>query len=101
MVQCMIVIKKLPFFPSFSVYQNFPQPKVSDTIFNSEKIQQNIADGNFEFLKNLSTNELLAQMNNLDAAMEHEIDSLRQRYNIKRQPILDAKDQKRKNQQNF
>ena len=93
--------QRMTFIHSFSVYQNFPQPKVSDAIFNSEEIQQHITEGNFEFVKHLSTNELWAQMNNLDAAMEREIDSLRQRYNIKRQPILDAKDQKRKNQQNF
>ena len=37
----------------------------------------------------------------LDAEMEKEIDDLRRRYNAKRQPILDAMDQKRKRQQNF
>ena len=40
-------------------------------------------------------------MNNLDAVIEREIDDLCQRYHTKRQPILDAKDQKRKSQQNF
>ena len=59
------------------------------------------AEGNLEFVKHMSTNDLVAHMNNLDAVMEREIDGLRQRYNIKRQPILDAKDQKRKSQQNF
>ena len=33
--------------------------------------------------------------------MEREIDDLRMRYHAKRQPILDAIDQKRKRQQNF
>lgn len=40
-------------------------------------------------------------MNNLDSEMEKEIDELRRRYQTKRQPILDAIDQKRKRQQNF
>jgi len=40
-------------------------------------------------------------MANLDAEMEREIDELRRRYQTKRQPILDAMDQKRKRQQNF
>lgn len=37
----------------------------------------------------------------LDSEMEKEIEDLRRRYNAKRQPILDAMDQKRKRQQNF
>lgn len=40
-------------------------------------------------------------MATLDQEMEREIDELRQRYQAKRQPILDAMDQKRKRQQNF
>ena len=35
------------------------------------------------------------------SGMEKEIEDLRRRYNAKRQPILDAMDQKRKRQQNF
>ena len=69
--------------------------------YNSAKFQQYISEGNLEFIKYLSTNELLEKMNNLDAEMEREIDDLRRRYHTKRQPILDAKDQKRKSQQNF
>ena len=38
-------------------------------------------------------------MGNLDQDMEREIDDLRRRYHAKRQPILDAMDQKRKRQQ--
>ena len=41
------------------------------------------------------------RMSGLDAEMEKEIDDLRRRYHAKRQPILDAMDQKRKRQQNF
>ena len=41
------------------------------------------------------------RMAGLDSEMEKEIDDLRRRYHAKRQPILDAMDQKRKRQQNF
>jgi hypothetical protein len=41
------------------------------------------------------------RMSGLDSEMEKEIDDLRRRYHAKRQPILDAMDQKRKRQQNF
>jgi serine/threonine kinase 3 len=40
-------------------------------------------------------------MSHLDHEMEREIDNLRLRYHAKRQPILDAIDQKRKLQQHF
>ncbi|XP_048489230.1 serine/threonine-protein kinase 3 isoform X4 [Plutella xylostella] len=60
-----------------------------------------VEEGNFEFLKFLSLVELEARMACLDAEMEREIDELRTRYQLKRQPILDAIDVKRKRQQNF
>jgi len=68
---------------------------------NPSKFQQCIAEGDLEFLKYLSYNELTDKMSNLDQEMEREIDDLRRRYHAKRQPILDAMDQKRKRQQNF
>ncbi|XP_069157321.1 serine/threonine-protein kinase 3 isoform X7 [Procambarus clarkii] len=52
-------------------------------------------------LKHLTYEELHQRMATLDQEMEREIDELRQRYQAKRQPILDAMDQKRKRQQNF
>lgn len=55
----------------------------------------------FEFLKFLSYEELQQRMATLDQDMEKEIDELRRRYLVKRQPILDAMDTKRKRQQNF
>merc|ERR1712142_87878 len=66
-----------------------------------DKFQRSITDGDFEFLKFLSYEELTGRMSGLDAEMEKEIDDLRRRYHAKRQPILDAMDQKRKRQQNF
>ena len=85
------------------------------------KFQRSINEGDFEFLKYLSYDELTGRMSGkggnsmkhskirmrdffilgLDAEMEREIDDLRRRYHAKRQPILDAMDQKRKRQQNF
>ena len=52
-------------------------------------------------LKFLSFDELHMRMTNLDSEMEREIFELRRRYQAKRQPILDAMEQKRKRQQNF
>lgn len=55
---------------------------------------------NFQ-LKYLSVTDLEARMERLDAEMEKEIDELRTRYQLKRQPIIEAIDVKRKRQQNF
>jgi len=65
------------------------------------RFQRSLAEGDFEFLKFLSHDDLTARMSGLDSEMEKEIDDLRRRYHAKRQPILDAMDQKRKRQQNF
>lgn len=65
------------------------------------RFQRNITEGDFEFLKFLSHDDLTSRMSGLDSEMEKEIDDLRRRYHAKRQPILDAMDQKRKRQQNF
>ncbi|XP_054266181.1 serine/threonine-protein kinase 3-like isoform X2 [Macrosteles quadrilineatus] len=68
---------------------------------NQPKFHSAFVDGDFEFLKFLSYDELQQRMTSLDSEMEREIDELRRRYQTKRQPILDAMDQKRKRQQNF
>merc|ERR1719189_836593 len=70
----------------------------SNNTNNPSKFQQCIAEGDLEFLKYLSHVELTEKMSNLDQEMEREIDDLRRRYHAKRQPILDAMDQKRKRQ---
>jgi len=68
---------------------------------NPGKMQRPFMDGDFEFLKFLSHEELQQRMSNLDSEMEREIYELRRRYQAKRQPIIDAIDQKKKRQQNF
>ena len=84
-----------------AVPQNVAPEEESGVSYSSGKFQQYVAEGNLEFVKYLSYNDLIEKMSNLDAEMEREIDDLRKRYHTKRQPILDAKDQKRKSQQNF
>jgi len=78
-------------------------PTVSQPSLTSDasKIQRSINEGDFEFLKYLSNDELAARMAGLDGEMTKEIDDLQRRYHAKRQPILDAMDQKRKRQHNF
>ncbi|CAH1103554.1 unnamed protein product [Psylliodes chrysocephalus] len=78
-----------------------PQPTQVQPIEQRPQYHQVFNDGDFEFLKYLSYEELQQRMNTLDSDMEREIDELRKRYQVKRQPILDAMDTKRKRSQNF
>ncbi|KAF7991904.1 hypothetical protein HCN44_010705 [Aphidius gifuensis] len=68
---------------------------------NISKFQNTFSERDFDFLKFLSYEELQQRMSTLDSEMEREIDELRRRYQIKRQPIVDAMNTKRKRQQNF
>nr|XP_051699911.1 serine/threonine-protein kinase 3 isoform X2 [Oryctolagus cuniculus] len=80
--------------------QNMHEPfPMSKNVFpDNWKVPQ---DGDFDFLKNLSLEELQMRLKALDPMMEREIEELRQRYTVKRQPILDAMDAKKRRQQNF
>ena len=49
-----------------------------------------LLDGDFEFLRNMTLDQLKNKASSLDKDMEHEIEELNQRYASKRQPILDA-----------
>ncbi|CAL4137287.1 unnamed protein product, partial [Meganyctiphanes norvegica] len=75
--------------------------KQSSVKSENQHFQRSFVDGDFTFLKDLSVEEIRRRIATLDQEMEIEIDSLRERYNSKRGPILDAMDQKRKRQQNF
>jgi serine/threonine kinase 3 len=68
---------------------------------NQPKFQRAFGDSDVEFLKFLSYEELRKRMAKLDVEMEQEMDVIRRRYQTKRQPLLDAMEQKRKRQQNF
>ena len=65
------------------------------------KFSKNITEMDFDFLKNLSISDLQMRYDSLDLLMEREIEDLRNRYQEKRQPILDAIDAKKRRQQNF
>ncbi|NWR77913.1 STK4 kinase, partial [Centropus unirufus] len=73
---------------------------VSDQTKNSSdwKVPQ---DGDYEFLKTWSVDELQRRLSALDPMMEQEIEEIRQKYQSKRQPILDAIEAKKRRQQNF
>ncbi|XP_015921812.1 serine/threonine-protein kinase 3 [Parasteatoda tepidariorum] len=73
----------------------------SAALHEATKFQRSFTEGDFDFLKVLSYDELSQRMANLDSEMEREIEELRRRYQAKRQPILDAMDAKKKRQQNF
>lgn len=65
------------------------------------KFQRTFTENGFKFLKSLRYDELCQRMSTLDSDMEKEIEELRQRYQAKHQPIIDAIDAKKKRQQNF
>ncbi|XP_036088784.1 serine/threonine-protein kinase 3 isoform X4 [Rousettus aegyptiacus] len=79
-----------------NMHESFPMSK--NVFPDNWKVPQ---DGDFDFLKNLSIEELQMRLKALDPMMEREIEELRQRYTAKRQPILDAMDAKKRRQQNF
>ncbi|XP_023401674.1 serine/threonine-protein kinase 3 isoform X3 [Loxodonta africana] len=79
-----------------SMHEPFPMSK--NVFPDNWKVPQ---DGDYDFLKNLSLEELQMRLKALDPMMEREIEELRQRYTAKRQPILDAMDAKKRRQQNF
>ncbi|XP_034096107.1 serine/threonine-protein kinase 3/4-like [Gymnodraco acuticeps] len=59
------------------------------------------ADGDFEVVNSWTVEELRLRLASLDPQMEQEIEEIRQRYQTKRQPILDAIEAKKRRQQNF
>uniref|UniRef100_A0A915IN80 Non-specific serine/threonine protein kinase n=1 Tax=Romanomermis culicivorax TaxID=13658 RepID=A0A915IN80_ROMCU len=73
----------------------------STEISNQGRFMRSFVDGDFDFLKNLSLDELQARLSRVDVEMDQEIDQLSRRYQTKRQPILDALDQKKQRMTNF
>lgn len=57
-------------------------------------------NGDYGFLKDWSAAELQMRLNSLDPLMESEIEEIHQKYQAKRQPILDAIESKKRRQQN-
>ncbi|XP_068120673.1 serine/threonine-protein kinase 4-like [Hyperolius riggenbachi] len=58
-------------------------------------------NGDYSFLKGWSAVELQKRLNELDPMMNKEIDDIHQKYQAKRQPILEAIESKKRRQQNF
>ncbi|KAM4612928.1 serine/threonine-protein kinase 4-like [Polymixia lowei] len=59
------------------------------------------AEGDLEVMRTWNVEELRLRLASLDPQMEQEIEEIRQRYQAKRQPILDAIEAKKRRQQNF
>ncbi|XP_023125820.1 serine/threonine-protein kinase 4-like [Amphiprion ocellaris] len=59
------------------------------------------AEGDLEVVSSWSVEELRLRLASLDPQMEQEIEEIHQRYQAKRQPILDAIEAKKRRQQNF
>ena len=90
-----------------NIYSNLPllkqdEQKDLQEMFSSQSPSSTlIKEGSFKFIKFLSTDELKTKLQNLDKDMELEIERITRRYHIKRQPIVEGIDEKRKQQQNF
>ncbi|XP_069807709.1 serine/threonine-protein kinase 4-like isoform X3 [Dendropsophus ebraccatus] len=57
-------------------------------------------NGDYSFLKDWNVAELQKRLSSLDPMMESEIEEIHQKYQAKRQPILDAIESKKRRQQN-
>ncbi|XP_020784055.1 serine/threonine-protein kinase 4-like [Boleophthalmus pectinirostris] len=93
-----------PAKPSFLEY--FEQKEKEANIHN--EAGENNADhrklpteGDLEVLHTWTVEELRSRLASLDPQMEQEIEEIHQRYQAKRQPILDAIEAKKRRQQNF
>lgn len=80
------------FMKHYQIRKPVTMPEAPDTL---PKPAEQHPRNDFSFLKEMSLEELRMQLNSLDAQMEQEISTLRQRYQAKRQPILKAMDDKR------
>ncbi|KAM7344168.1 serine/threonine-protein kinase hippo isoform 1-T3 [Cochliomyia hominivorax] len=78
-----------------------PQPPAHHPHHHLHTQSHTYVDGEFEFLKFLTFDDLNQRLNNIDSEMEKEIEELNKKYNAKRQPIVDAMNAKRKRQQNI
>ncbi|KAK1796329.1 hypothetical protein P4O66_009395 [Electrophorus voltai] len=85
--------------PSFLEY--FEQ-KEKEAIKNSDNDSRKLpAEENIDTMRSWSVEELRRRLASLDPQMEQEIEEIHQRYQAKRQPILDAIEAKKRRQQNF
>ncbi|XP_005187713.1 serine/threonine-protein kinase hippo-like [Musca domestica] len=90
--------------PAYSQQQQQQQPHPGQQQHHHHHLHtssHSYVDGEFEFLKFLTFDDLNQRLNNIDSEMEKEIEELNKKYNAKRQPIVDAMNAKRKRQQNI
>ncbi|PIO70171.1 kinase domain protein, partial [Teladorsagia circumcincta] len=71
------------------------ESSTTSSIMNTEAEYENrflksMAEDDYEFLRELSLDELLRRKNNLESEMDEELRELQRRYQTKRQPILDV-----------
>uniref|UniRef100_A0A8B9H6E1 non-specific serine/threonine protein kinase n=1 Tax=Astyanax mexicanus TaxID=7994 RepID=A0A8B9H6E1_ASTMX len=92
-------IRYTPAKPSFLEY--FEQ-KEKEANKNSDNDNSKApAEADMELMRSWSVEELKRRLASLDPQMEQEIEEIRQRYQTKRQPILDAIEAKKRRQQNL
>ncbi|KAK6031654.1 kinase domain protein [Ostertagia ostertagi] len=71
------------------------ESSTTSSIMNTEaeyenRFHKSMAEDDYEFLRELSLDELLRRKNNLESEMDEELRELQRRYQTKRQPILDV-----------
>lgn len=88
-----------PAKPSFLQY--FEQKEKEDNKNSDNDSHKLPPEGDMEVIRSLSVEELRRRLASLDPQMEQEIEEIHQRYQAKRQPILDAIEAKKRRQQNF
>ncbi|XP_073539632.1 serine/threonine-protein kinase 4-like [Phyllobates terribilis] len=93
--------------PSFLEYFEKNENQLGASVKKSPENSSNSSEfkiplnGDYSFLKDWSVAELQMRLNSLDPLMESEIEEIHQKYQAKRQPILDAIDSKKRRQQNL
>ncbi|CAD6191169.1 unnamed protein product [Caenorhabditis auriculariae] len=60
------------------------------------RFQRAMVDGDYEFLRSITLDELIKRKENLDFEMDQELTELQRRYQTKRQPILDVIETKKR-----
>nr|ALR88659.1 serine/threonine-protein kinase 3-like 092 [Saccoglossus kowalevskii] len=83
---------------SSSIQSQQPTVPIGEDRDSQRSFGRPFTEGDFEFLKSMSYEDLKTRLNSLDPEMEREIEELRKRYQAKRQPILEAIDAKKKRQ---
>ncbi|XP_072541023.1 serine/threonine-protein kinase 4-like [Salminus brasiliensis] len=88
-----------PAKPSFLEYFEQQEKEANKNSDNDNR--KSPAEADMEVMRSWSVEELKRRLASLDPQMEQEIEEIRQRYQTKRQPILDAIEAKKRRQQNL